>query len=106
MEHVSFSAFDPIFFLHHTNLDRLWTQWQSRDVARLTTMGGPLVAPETPFGDAQPSFLGVDAFVPYFGDNGNTTTLNHSMWMAGIVENITVADAMNVENEGMCIEYA
>ena len=51
-------------------------------------------------------FLGVDAFVPYFGDNGNTTTLNHSMWMAGIVENITVADAMNVENEGMCIEYA
>ncbi|PYH96444.1 Di-copper centre-containing protein, partial [Aspergillus ellipticus CBS 707.79] len=106
MEHVSFSAFDPIFFLHHTNLDRLWTQWQSMNTTRLTAMGGPLVAPAAPFGTAQPSFLGVDAFVPYFGDNGNITILNHTLWMAGIVDSITVADAMSVDNEGICIKYA
>ncbi|RAL02873.1 uncharacterized protein BO80DRAFT_443124 [Aspergillus ibericus CBS 121593] len=105
MEHVCFSAFDPIFLLYHTTLDQLWPQWQFRDVSRLTAMGGPLVAPAVMLGEAQPSFLGVDVFVPYFGDNGNTTTLNHRMWMAGIVENITVADAMSVEIEGMCIQY-
>lgn len=105
MEHVSMSAFDPIFFLHHTNLDRLWTEWQSRDTKRLTAMGGPRVAPQAPFGDAQPASLGYDAFIPYFGDRSNVTTLRHNMWMAGIVPNITVADAMNVENAGMCIKY-
>ncbi|RAH68073.1 tyrosinase family protein [Aspergillus aculeatinus CBS 121060] len=105
MEHVSFSAFDPIFFLHHTNLDRLWTQWQSKNASRLTAMGGPLVATQTLFGEAQPSFLGVSAFVPYFGDHGNVTTVNHTLWLAGLAENITVADAMDVSNEKICITY-
>lgn len=105
MEHVSMSAFDPVFFLHHANLDRLWTQWQSRDTKRLKAMGGPRIAPHTLFGEAQPASLGLSAFVPYFGDKGNVTTLNHNMWMAGIVPNITVADAMDVEYEGMCIKY-
>lgn len=105
MDHVSMSAFDPVFFLHHANLDRLWTQWQSRDTKRLKAMAGPRIAPHTLFGEAQPASLGLSAFVPYFGDKGNVTTLNHSMWMAGIVPNITVADAMDVEYEGMCIKY-
>lgn len=105
MEHVSFSAFDPIFFLHHANLDRLWMQWQARDTKRLTAIGGPVTAPYTLFGEAQPRSLGLDAFVPYFGDGGNVTTLKHSMWMAGIVPNITAADAMSVENDGICIKY-
>lgn len=67
-------------------------------------MGGPRVGPQTPFGDAQPASLGPDAFIPYFGDTGNVTTLHHNMWMAGIVPNITVAAAMNVENDQMCFK--
>ena len=105
MEHVSMSAFDPVFFLHHANLDRLWTEWQSRDTKRLTAIGGPLIAPQKMFGEAQPASLGRSAFFPYFGDGTNVTTLHHNMWMAGIVPNVTVADAMNVENDGMCIKY-
>ncbi|KAE8152254.1 hypothetical protein BDV25DRAFT_128148 [Aspergillus avenaceus] len=78
IEHVSFSVFDPILdpilVLHHTNLDRLWTQWQFRNTSRLTAMGGPIIAPATLFGEAQSSSLGVGTFLPYFGDHGNTTT--------------------------------
>jgi hypothetical protein len=27
---VGLSAYDPMFFLHHANVDRLWDEWQSR----------------------------------------------------------------------------
>lgn len=27
--HLSLAAFDPLFFLHHTNVDRLWAYWQA-----------------------------------------------------------------------------
>ncbi|KAF1812874.1 Di-copper centre-containing protein [Eremomyces bilateralis CBS 781.70] len=37
---------DPVFFLHHANLDRLWTIWQSQNpTARLYEVGGT----RTPF---------------------------------------------------------
>ncbi|KAF5502368.1 Tyrosinase ustQ [Colletotrichum aenigma] len=36
---------DPLFYLHHTNLDRLWWSWQSRDLSsRLSDISGPIVA--------------------------------------------------------------
>ncbi|KAH9229139.1 hypothetical protein K456DRAFT_1923934 [Colletotrichum gloeosporioides 23] len=36
---------DPLFYLHHTNLDRLWWSWQSRDLStRLSDISGPVVA--------------------------------------------------------------
>lgn len=32
---------DPIFFMHHTWLDRMWSKWQDQDpAARLKDMGG------------------------------------------------------------------
>ena len=35
-------AIDPIFFLHHGQIDRLWTLWQKRDLAaREMAFGGP-----------------------------------------------------------------
>jgi tyrosinase len=105
MRHVSLSALDPVFFLHHANLDRLWAEWQSKDANRLTAMGGPLIALQALFSDAQPSSLGPDAFFPYFGDEGNVTTLRHNMWMGGIVPNITVADAMDIDGDKICIKY-
>ncbi|KAK9775098.1 hypothetical protein SCAR479_08074 [Seiridium cardinale] len=36
-------AMDPIFFLHHSNLDRAWWSWQTRDLdARIRDISGPL----------------------------------------------------------------
>jgi len=32
---------DPIFFMHHTFLDRIWAKWQDKDLSRrLTDIGG------------------------------------------------------------------
>ncbi|KAH6639890.1 hypothetical protein C7974DRAFT_450209 [Boeremia exigua] len=35
---------DPLFFLHHANMDRLWWSWQHKNLtARLTDISGPVV---------------------------------------------------------------
>ncbi|KAI8224351.1 Tyrosinase-like protein orsC [Colletotrichum sp. SAR 10_86] len=36
---------DPLFYLHHANMDRLWWSWQSKNLStRLTEISGPIVA--------------------------------------------------------------
>lgn len=41
----------------------------------------------------------------YFGDGGNVTTLNHNLWMAGLIPNVTVGDVMDLGGEVICAEY-
>ena len=31
---LHYSAFDPIFYLHHSNVDRLWAIWQQLQIRR------------------------------------------------------------------------
>ncbi|KAG9126512.1 hypothetical protein FRC07_003180 [Ceratobasidium sp. 392] len=40
---AAFSPDDPLFFLHHTNVDRLWTLWQGRNETRLQAYRGNTV---------------------------------------------------------------
>ncbi|KAF4840646.1 Tyrosinase-like protein orsC [Colletotrichum siamense] len=36
---------DPLFYLHHANMDRLWWSWQSKNLStRLREISGPIVA--------------------------------------------------------------
>jgi tyrosinase len=107
MDDVSLSPADPLFFMHHTNLDRIWWKWQSEDLkARLTDIAGLNVAPIPFLAQAQPPSLPAAAFFPYFGDNGgNETTLNHNLWMAGTMPNVTIADVMDIRGETICTEY-
>ncbi|KAF6802798.1 amino acid transporter [Colletotrichum musicola] len=105
MDDVSLSPADPMFFMHHTNLDRLWWVWQSKNESRLTDMGGKNVATSTFLVAAQPKSLPESAFAPYFGDNGNVTTLDHIMWMAGTAENITIGEVMDIKSDAICVEY-
>lgn len=42
----------------------------------------------------------------YFGDGGaNVTTLNHTIFMAGLVANITIGDIMDIRGSYMCNNY-
>lgn len=52
MSHPETAAFDPIFWLHHCNIDRLWEVWLGRDPANanpsdLRWLDGPVTKPFT-----------------------------------------------------------
>jgi tyrosinase len=104
MGDATYSPGDPIFYLHHSYLDKLWWEWQKADYpARLTDIGGPNI----PFGvtPTSPSYPPASV-TDYFGDNGgNVTTLNHNLWMTGVVGNLTIADVMNLNGPAICAEY-
>ncbi|KAH9904731.1 Di-copper centre-containing protein [Xylariomycetidae sp. FL2044] len=142
---------DPVFYLHHGYLDKLWWDWQSGDLeTRLDAIAGNNTAGDFGFGGgggfgfnftgpptgfpgpglgggngtwnftAPPGFPpsngsfpfpGLNrtlnkAFTDYFNDGGNTTTLNHTLWSANILENVTIADVMDIRGGFVCAEFA
>ncbi|KXH68080.1 hypothetical protein CSAL01_08947 [Colletotrichum salicis] len=55
------SSGEPLFFLHHTNLDRLWWEWQSVNLTtRLNEIGGPVVASDAFLTMSNLEYPGVD----------------------------------------------
>jgi tyrosinase len=44
MADVYSSVLDPLFWLHHARLDKIWYDWQSQDPARLHDIDGPTKA--------------------------------------------------------------
>ncbi|KAL2256374.1 hypothetical protein VTK26DRAFT_4913 [Humicola hyalothermophila] len=125
---------DPIFYLHHTWLDKVFWEWQALDLpGRLTDIGGRNV--QQPFGfGGQPPFGGgggngtdqppvvfppfgqlpPDAFVipdwlppqiPEGDGGGNETTLGHVLNMLGVIESATIADVMDIGGPLLCYEY-
>lgn len=96
---------DPMFFLHHAYLDKLWWEWQIANYpARLYEMGGNNKAPQFLLdmsGRSQPGANILD----YDGDPGNITTLHHNLWMNSIVANTTVGQVMQLNGSVSCAEY-
>ncbi|KAI0130350.1 amino acid transporter [Xylariales sp. AK1849] len=97
---------DPLFYLHHTYLDRVWWQWQQQNLsARLTDMSGRNVPRASYIAENDFVFPGPD-ITDYWGDGGgNVTTLNHTLWMVGILPNATIADVMDLGGDLICAEY-
>lgn len=95
---------DPVFYLHHSWLDRLWWGWQGLDPeARLADMGGPNVPTGSVPGSA--GYPTAD-ITDYFGDGGgNVTTLNHTLWVTGLYPNVTIGDVMDLNGPTICSEY-
>lgn len=75
---------DPLFYLHHANLDRVWWKWQRANPAtRLTDISGPTTV------------------------NGTTqVTLDYVMDFPGIGPNITVRETMDSYLQPNCFFYA
>ncbi|KAH7211485.1 hypothetical protein DER44DRAFT_807467 [Fusarium oxysporum] len=87
---------DPIFWLHHTNVDRLWDKWQRLDwPARKSDIGGP---------DTQYAY-------PYdfFGDKEyKNITLAYVMDFGNLLPGrryVTVEEAMNTQGDRLCYTY-
>ncbi|KAL9077910.1 MAG: hypothetical protein Q9157_003177 [Trypethelium eluteriae] len=74
---------DPVFFLHHTNLDRLWSQWQQTDPAkRLNAYNGKA--------------------------NGNSmepAQLSDPLDMDGLSRNLMVQNVMETQGGQFCYKY-
>ncbi len=104
---ITCSPGDPIFFLHHTNLDRLWWNWQAQDLTnRLYDIAGQNVPTQT-YIDQQGLYNVTAAWTDYDGDDGgNVTTLNHTLSLVGLLPNVTVRDVMDISGSGiLCYEY-
>lgn len=96
---------DPLFYLHHTNLDRLWWQWQSVNLtARLNDISGSPVASDEFITQMGLGYPGPE-LLDYDGDDGNVTTMNHNLWTSGLLPNITIADVMELHSDFNCAEY-
>ncbi|KAI1427740.1 Di-copper centre-containing protein [Xylaria sp. FL1777] len=90
MVNVKLSPGDPIFYLHHGYIDKLWWDWEALKLpARLTEARGK----------------NDPAFVNYFNDGGSITTLNHVLSSHGLVPNATIGDVMDIGGDYVCAEF-
>ena len=67
MSSLTGSPFDPLFYLHHCNIDRLWAMWQMDDHATLYPAAG-----------AKPKHGPTDAMYPWVGADAALYTSNYS----------------------------
>ncbi|KAF9553969.1 tyrosinase [Agrocybe pediades] len=76
---------DPIFYLHHTNLDRIWWIWQNLSPSHLYAISGPssVTNPTAP-----------------------NVTLDFTLLMGTLEETMSIRDVMDIGNTHMCYTYA
>jgi len=75
-------ATEPVFYLHHAQLDRIWYLWQQRDKKnRVHNYGGKALG-------------------------GANVTLTDVLRLAGLDKDITVQDIMDTEGGELCYRYA
>ncbi|KAJ2996109.1 hypothetical protein HDV02_000162 [Globomyces sp. JEL0801] len=78
---------DPVFFLHHSNIDRLWWKWQKRNPMVANTYSGSLVS----------------------GGIDNGANLNNSMRFYGLDDDYLVKDVLDTTDNSLlylCYDYS
>jgi len=73
---------DPLFYLHHAQLDRIWNQWQNSAPGRVMEIGG---------------FTEVGGSVP--------STLDYVLTYPGLGPNVTVREVMEINKKPSCFSY-
>jgi tyrosinase len=106
---------DPLFYVHHAFIDKLWWNWQSFDLSdRLYAIGGPNIkdvnrpapVPEEMTAASKRTARQSHArSVGSFGDSGNLTTLNHQISLLGLFPDVVAEDVMDIRNEMLCYTY-
>ncbi|RDW60602.1 hypothetical protein BP6252_11985 [Coleophoma cylindrospora] len=81
------SPVDPLFYLHHSCIDRHWWEWQNEDPATRTyQMGGYTTQTEPATGWVN-------------------TTLDYVLTTWGIIPDVTINDVMDTEGGYLCYTY-
>ncbi|KAF1999790.1 Di-copper centre-containing protein [Amniculicola lignicola CBS 123094] len=82
------SPADPIFWMHHANVDRLWWSWQKQDLwERLWDISGPIFMQD------------------YGNEKGGNTTLDYKLSLWSNAKDIVVSDVMDIQGGGLCYDY-
>ena len=74
---------DPVFFLHHTQLDQLWWIWQHSDIKNRLRQ-----------------YTGKAAY-----ESSEEASLTDVIPMGGLLPNIQVAYIMSTETDLLCYRY-
>ncbi|KDQ14947.1 hypothetical protein BOTBODRAFT_174454 [Botryobasidium botryosum FD-172 SS1] len=90
-----FSPNDPIFFLHHANVDRVWAAWQRQNKANFWAFHGGSVASPNIFDPNDPDGNGV---APWLNISSPFPT-------DGILANARIADIMDTMGGVLCYTY-
>lgn len=78
---------DPLFYLHHAWLDKVWWEWQSRDLAkRVRDITG-----RKRMGDHE--------------GKGGMVGLGDTLKMLGVVPDAKVGEVMDLKGKRLCVEY-
>ena len=84
------SPADPIFYLHHSNMDRAWWSWQKRDLKkREKEISGPLV------------------FFDYANQFAGNATLDTPVWVGLGSKRVdfTARDLLHIQKGPFCYTY-
>ncbi|PYH90323.1 tyrosinase [Aspergillus ellipticus CBS 707.79] len=91
MADIKSSPGDPMFFMHHTYIDKVWFDWQKGDpTSRLYQISGPAINESA---NAEPA-----------GGYPNTT-LSYVLSSDEILPNVTVETVMNPMGGYLCYDY-
>jgi tyrosinase len=108
---------DPLFYLHHAFIDKLWWDWQTADIGnRLYAIGGPTVRDPNrpaPIPEGMHSTLRKRAAKRRATEDHDSvsndtavTTLGHRLSLLGLLPDVTAEDVMDIGNEYLCYQYA
>ena len=74
---------DPVFFLHHTQLDRMWWRWQHMDITKRLQ-----------------EYKGLSE-----NDSSQQASLGDMLGMGGLAPDIKVIDIMDTHCAQLCYTY-
>ena len=115
------SPAEPLFYLHHAWIDKIWYEWQMVDPeSRRYDVGGPNTQtwevgfPEVPGNmdeEDETVFSSMNEEQRRLqdpgtrGDEGDEVTLSHVLTTLGILPEIVVEDVMDTRGGYLCYEY-
>lgn len=76
---------EPLFYLHHGNLDRIFWEWQKKDLPRrLHQVGGPVAS---------------------FDYGGVNVTLDYQVNLGELAGNVPLSQLLDIKGGFLCYDY-